>query len=144
MKPFIRTPWTSHDPIPNDLTGELVDTDDLFYETTFGPSQTVPDQTMSIKEILDRYAKGLPLGGQRVPIYEPDSNLPDPRKLDLADREALAEQYTQELTEINQRIETLKQAKVDAERAAEEKREEEQFKRYQERLQAQQAAEGKK
>lgn len=34
------------------------------------PSMTIPDQTMSIPELIKRYASGLPLGGSRVPLYE--------------------------------------------------------------------------
>ena len=46
------------------------------------PSQTVPDQTMSIRTILDRYAKGLPTTGMKIPIYEDgdiDNYIPDPK-----------------------------------------------------------------
>ena len=34
------------------------------------PSMTIPDQAMSIPEMIKRYASGLPLGGARVPMYE--------------------------------------------------------------------------
>lgn len=34
------------------------------------PSMTIPDQAMSIPEMIKRYASGLPLGGARVPFYE--------------------------------------------------------------------------
>jgi len=69
-------------------------------EKNFGPSQTVPDQTMSIKEILDRYARGLPMDG-KVPIYEgEDGDGIDPRRLDLSERAELKAQYTQELAEL--------------------------------------------
>lgn len=36
------------------------------YEVNNMPSETVPDQSMTITEIITRFAKGLPLGGQRV------------------------------------------------------------------------------
>ncbi|QCQ85115.1 hypothetical protein [Blackfly microvirus SF02] len=38
------------------------------------PSKTVPDQSMSIGEIMHRYASGLPVGGTRVPMYEEDED----------------------------------------------------------------------
>lgn len=65
------------------------------------PSLTVPDQTMSIREIMARYARGLPIDGARVEIWEgEDSDLPDPRTLDLAERQELAEEFTEEITRI--------------------------------------------
>ena len=49
---------------------------------------TIPDQAMSIQEILRRFAQGLPLGGQKVPLY--DEDLPFDaqqfQKMDLADK----------------------------------------------------------
>lgn len=73
-------------------------------EKNFGPSQTVPDQTMSIKEILDRYARGLPMDG-KVPIYEgEDGDGIDPRRLDLVERQEMEMQYRIELTEIQNKL----------------------------------------
>lgn len=138
MKPHIRTPYNAHERETFDtFTGELLNTSaawDTFYHTPEGPKQTVPDQSLSIKEILDRYARGLPLGGQRIPVYEPDNDLPDPRTLDLAERQELAERYTAELLELRERENELKQRKVDAEKAAAEAAEEERYKKIQERL----------
>lgn len=42
------------------------------YEKNTSPSKTIPDQTMSIPELIRRYASGLPLGGAKVPMYEDD------------------------------------------------------------------------
>lgn len=36
------------------------------------PSMTIPDQTLSIPELIRRYAQGLPLGAPKVPMYEED------------------------------------------------------------------------
>lgn len=47
------------------------------YEKNTKPSQTIPDQTMSIQTIMDRYARGLPLGGQREPVYNGDGDEAD-------------------------------------------------------------------
>lgn len=73
------------------------------YEVNTMPSETVPDQTLSIREILERYARGLPLDGQRVPIYDEDDEMPDPKHLDLAERQELKEQYAEEIQEIKRR-----------------------------------------
>jgi hypothetical protein len=64
-------------------------------------SQTIPDQTMSIRTILDRYAKGLPVTGYKNPIYEDsdiDEVIQDPRKMDLAERQQFAK-YAKEQSE---------------------------------------------
>jgi len=80
------------------------------------PSMTVPDQSMSMREILSRYASGLPLGAGRVPIYEdPESDLPDLANMDLADRELYLANAKAELDEVNARLkekETEKQRKA--------------------------------
>jgi CRISPR/Cas system CSM-associated protein Csm2 small subunit len=64
-------------------------------------SLTVPDQAMSIKQIMERFARGLPIE-QFKPIYdenidEDSEYLPDPRTMDLADRQEFAEQIRQDL-----------------------------------------------
>lgn len=56
-------------------------------ESEFGLSTTIPDQSMSIKEILDRFARGLPLDGYRVPVWDGEEDLPDFNRMDLADIE---------------------------------------------------------
>lgn len=64
------------------------------------PSLTVPDQTLSIREILDRYARGLPLE-VRTPIWDDNADendvMPDPRTLDLAERQQMAIDASNEL-----------------------------------------------
>jgi len=79
------------------------------------PSMTVPDQTMSIKEIERRFGAGLPLGGGRKPS-DPDTSLMDeedlihtdilhinPATLDLAERAELRDAVNTELGEIKHR-----------------------------------------
>lgn len=81
------------------------------YEQNHEPSLTVPDQTMSIREILSRFASGLPVGGSKQPLYdeyESDEYIPDPRYMDLADRQEFAEMYKQEFQEIKERVEKPK------------------------------------
>lgn len=58
-----------------------------------GPSKTIPDQSMTISEIMRRFASGLPVEGAKVSVYDgEDELLPDMAKLDLADRQELLEQ----------------------------------------------------
>lgn len=76
-------------------------------EINNSPSMTVPDQSMTIQEIISRYARGLPLGGQRVPVYDGEE---DPLEgvnintLDLAERQQILEQKKQELADLKQRV----------------------------------------
>jgi hypothetical protein len=73
------------------------------------PSQTVPDQSMSVRELLRRYASGLPLTNGKEAIYEgEDSEGIDPRRLDLAERQELEIAARQELAEIEERLKSKK------------------------------------
>lgn len=86
-------------------------------EKLFGPSQTVPDQSMSVTEIMRRYASGLPMQGERVPIYDGDEELiPNWDKMDLADRQQLKAHLEQELYEVNQRLKKQDKPKETAEK----------------------------
>ncbi len=77
---------------------------DKSYETNSYPSMTIPDQTMSIRTILERHSRGLPIDGIKVPIWDGEENdLPDWRTLDLADRQELAHLYQQEIKDIKSR-----------------------------------------
>ena len=76
------------------------------YRVFTQPSQTVPDQTMTIKEILERYAKGLPIGGGLEPIYgEDDTNGINPRTLDLVDIQEIKEFNKKNIAELKEKFE---------------------------------------
>jgi len=71
-------------------------------ETNDSPSLTIPNEALSVREILIRYSRGLPID-ERVPIYDEENDLLDPRKLDLADVQALREQYQEELQNLKEK-----------------------------------------
>jgi len=73
------------------------------YQVFTQPSLTVPDQSMSIKTILERHARGLPVGGRLDEYYDEEDTLPYPLTLDLAERQELVEKYSQEIKEIKSR-----------------------------------------
>jgi hypothetical protein len=73
------------------------------YKIFTQPSLTVPDQSMSIKTILERHSRGLPVGGRLDEYYDEEDTLPNPLTLDLAERQELADLYTQEIKEIKSR-----------------------------------------
>lgn len=55
-------------------------------EVNKGKSMTVPDQSLSINDILRRYAKGLSFNGIKVGEYDEENpDLPDFRKMDLSE-----------------------------------------------------------
>ena len=81
---------------------------DKNYETNDEPSLTVPDQTMTIREILTRFSRGLPID-QKIPIYnesDSDEYFPDPRYMDLAERQELSEIFREELYQIKESSKT--------------------------------------
>ena len=70
------------------------------YKAFTQPTRTIPDQSLSIREILERYSRGLPLD-VKEPIWDDNADdfdyIPDPRRLDLADREEFAANAKAEL-----------------------------------------------
>lgn len=71
------------------------------------PSLTIPDQTLTIPEILKRYARGQSLGGSLgEPIYDGDDDIMQgrhPKTLDLTEKQQLEDDVTAELIEIKER-----------------------------------------
>jgi hypothetical protein len=78
------------------------------------PSMTVPDQTMSLRTIMERYATGMPIGGIKEAIWDEDPENTmgiNPKTLDLVD--------IQELKLINQQdIDDAKQYKLQLKQTA--------------------------
>ena len=74
------------------------------------PSKTIPEQTMSIPELIRRYASGMPLGGQRTPIWDKDEvdllNGVNWEKLDLSEKAEYMENFKYEIQEIQKRMES--------------------------------------
>lgn len=68
------------------------------------PSLTRPNEAMSIREIMVRFTRGLPID-QKVPLYEEDQFLPDVRHMDLADVQTLREQVAQDIENKKAKVE---------------------------------------
>jgi len=67
-------------------------------EVNFGKSMTVPDQSMSIQEILVRFARGLSVSGERVPVYngEDDDVFPaNWHTMDFSEKIEYAEEHSE-------------------------------------------------
>lgn len=70
------------------------------------PSKTVPNQAMSIDEIIRRTQKGLPVTGVKVPLYNEtdDGVLPDLRKLDISELHELKKRMAQAEKDIRKQL----------------------------------------
>lgn len=73
------------------------------------PSMTIPDQAMSIPELIRRYASGLPLGGARIPFYDenPEHDLLGGRNwksFDLSEQNEIIKGFKQEYEETIKRL----------------------------------------
>lgn len=91
MKKAFRTNWTQN---------EIPFNDDEKFTL---PSRTVPDDAMSIPEILTRYAKGYPIGGGRNAIWNGEEDPLDgvnPATLDLVDIQNMGEDLAYQVKQL--------------------------------------------
>lgn len=75
-----------------------------------GVSQTIPDEAMTMRTILERHAKGLPIAGEKEAIYDEDetSRGINPRNLDLVDLQEIAEQNKSDVNRLSSIIDEAK------------------------------------
>lgn len=70
------------------------------------PSLTLPEQSLSVKEILAHHTRGIPIDIGKVPIYHGDDvEFPDPRKLDLSELQQIREDFQREIAETKAKYE---------------------------------------
>lgn len=90
------------------------------------PSQTIPDQSLSVRTILERYASGLPINGSKSPIFEqtdePTKGI-NPRTLDLVDIQQMQIDNKEEIERLKQQAQDEIQAKKDKKRQEQEDKE---------------------
>lgn len=79
------------------------------------PTMTVPDMTMSLTEILRRFAAGVPIEGIKAEIYNEEEEVPEVDKMDLADIEDMVGLMKLRRNEI---VEEMKEKKKRAAEAA--------------------------
>ena len=75
------------------------------------PSQTVPDQTMSLRTIMNRYASGLPVGGIKEAIWDDDAENAlgvNPKSLDLVDMQAMKIDVDEFINEVKVKSKSVK------------------------------------
>lgn len=64
------------------------------------PSQTIPDMTMSMRDIIDRHAKGMPMEIGKSPIFheeETEQKGINYKTLDLAEIEIIAKEHKENM-----------------------------------------------
>lgn len=94
------------------------------FQTT-DPSETQPDEVMSVRDMLSRHVQGLPVRGVGTPgqfLPEELGYIPDPKTLDLTELHDLRDDFRaraeQVEAELQERDKSDKKAKSEAEKAA--------------------------
>lgn len=96
----------------NAETGELVKFKPIEGEKNFPPTKTVPNQTLTIKEVIERYRRGIPLPQISTPLYTGELPVPNFAAMDLSERT----EYIEELTRRNKELQDdlrIKEAELD-------------------------------
>lgn len=100
-------------------------------------SQTIPDQGLSISQMLQRVRMGLPINsGGSTPIWNGTKLLPDWKTLDLIDRAAIVKAATDHSEKLKKRKADLEAKKAKADAEAKEKFEKEQAEQRQREIAA--------
>lgn len=93
------------------------------------PSETQPDEVLSIAEMLSRHVRGLPVDGEKTDgqYYPPEMGyIPDLKELDLTEMEEYRDYYAELVTKADEQIK--KQQAEEAEQAEARKKEEDEDK----------------
>lgn len=77
--------------------------DSSYLEVNNEPSLTVPDQSLTVQEILDRFTRRLPTPHTPNLVYS-DDDFPDIRTLDLAEIQQLREDNLNEIKALEQEV----------------------------------------
>lgn len=76
------------------------------FEHPVGVSMTVPDMTLSIRELIEKHTVQNLVGVSiREPVYNGEDFIPDPLRMDLSEKEAFAEHMAQSREELQVELE---------------------------------------
>ena len=92
------------------------------YEVNNLPSETIPDQSMSVQELVYRYTHGQMLSGSRTPIYEEEGDIQYPAnwdKLDISERYQFFDEKRKEYEELSAKLQRDKNELVEKQRQEE-------------------------
>lgn len=87
------------------------------YEINKQPSMTIPDQAMTITEILERHTRGIPFTAGKVPIYEGDEPKPDFNRMDLSEIQQTVEEAKEFIDSTKQKVYDKRKQKQEREHA---------------------------
>lgn len=90
-------------------------------EPAVGISMTVPDQTIPLKELIERHTRGLPVP-TFVPLFS-DEELPNIQKMDLAEIEEYKRQLAEDIEYYQSQLQQSDYEEVKAENIAPESNE---------------------
>lgn len=75
------------------------------YEKNGKPSKTVPDQSMTVKEMAHKLTNGMPLSvGLKKPVYNGDTYVPDLSKMDLVEADEIRYEQAQRVKELKSNL----------------------------------------
>lgn len=78
---------------------------DIRYESNNLPSLTIPDQSMSVTDLIKRFQQGLTLTDAKVPLYYGDeTEYPDLRRMDIAEKYEYLERTKLTVKELNEKF----------------------------------------
>lgn len=86
-------------------------------EASYGPSETVPDQALSLQELLYNYSRGIPIN-QHQGEYLGDEYVPDFNTMDLAEIAEYREGLKEEIEDLQQRVKQSEKEAADKRKAA--------------------------
>jgi len=78
-----------------------------YLETNSGKSLTVPDQTYSLRRLLENHTRGNALPTAQ-PIWDGENDLPDIKTLDLVEIEEFQKAISEQTQQLKEDYETLK------------------------------------
>lgn len=68
------------------------------------PSETVPNQSMTVLQMIQRHRQGLPIDESKGALYQGDELMPDISNMDLIDRHAYIDSVADALVEVKNKI----------------------------------------
>ena len=88
----------------------LINTKFNYDHTRYGevnsqPSMTIPNDTMSLRQMLDRYARGMALPERPLPYYDEENVFPNMAKMDLTERADYLESQKEKVLLLQKQLE---------------------------------------
>lgn len=84
-------------------------------------SMTVPDQAMSVQEIMLRFTSGRPVNLNSELMYTDDQLLPDLARMDFVERQELIEANAERIKNLQAQVDEKRAVRLEAARAKREK-----------------------